>query len=233
MNNYFAIIPAAVRYDDRLTANAKLLYGEITALTNDKGYCWANNKYFADLYKTDPRTIRRWLEQLKESKHIKIQYMINGQNVDSRRIRTVDKNVRDGGQYTPRGADKNVQYNSINTSNNNTKNNTSGKSIKKKSINDYPTLILNSFDALVLLFPERNRPKTEPQKLKWLEVIDLANRKDKVNPRQLYLLCKRATEDGFWSENFFSIASIRKKKDGVSKLDRFIKAFGEGLNEVK
>ena len=49
--NYYAIIPANVRYDTNLKPNEKLLYGEITALSNQKGFCYAQNQYFAKLFK--------------------------------------------------------------------------------------------------------------------------------------------------------------------------------------
>ena len=85
--SYYAIIPANVRYNDNLTPNAKLLYGEITALCNEKGFCWASNAYFSQLYKVSKVSISKWINQLKENDFIKIQYIIDNKKIQQRKIK--------------------------------------------------------------------------------------------------------------------------------------------------
>jgi len=69
--NYYAVIPANVRYS-KVTANAKLLYGEISALTNKEGFCWASNQYFADLYGVHHKTVSDWISELVQAKFVRI-----------------------------------------------------------------------------------------------------------------------------------------------------------------
>lgn len=68
---YYAVIPAQVRYDRALKPNAKLLYGELTALCNQTGYCWASNDYFAQLYGLTAETISRLIAQLEQRGYIR------------------------------------------------------------------------------------------------------------------------------------------------------------------
>lgn len=75
--SFYAIIPANVRYDKELTPNAKLLYGEITALCNEKGYCWATNKYFAELYNVSTTSISKWISQLVDKNYLTIKMNYN------------------------------------------------------------------------------------------------------------------------------------------------------------
>ena len=75
--SYYAIIPANVRYDKDISPNAKLLYGEITALCNQKGFCWASNQYFSLLYGVSDRTIRTLIKQLQDKKYIKVEIKEN------------------------------------------------------------------------------------------------------------------------------------------------------------
>lgn len=69
--SYYAIIPAEVRYCAKLPANAKLLYGEITALTSKEGYCWASSNYFADLYDVSRQTVSGWIKSLETNGFIR------------------------------------------------------------------------------------------------------------------------------------------------------------------
>lgn len=68
---YYAIIPANVRYDDSIPANAKLLYGEISALIGSEGFCFASNQYFAEIYGVTPVTVARLVSKLEEAGYIK------------------------------------------------------------------------------------------------------------------------------------------------------------------
>ena len=143
---YFAIIPAIVRYDNQLNGNAKLLYGELTALANEKGYCWATNQYFAELYGVSRRTISGWISSLEKQKYIKTQlnYKLNSKEVANRYIfiqpfpvegnfYTYGKKLHEGQEenfHTP--MEENFQEN--NTSINNTKNNINHMSGKGEKI---------------------------------------------------------------------------------------------------
>ncbi len=69
--SYFATIPANVRYDKNLKDKAKLLYGEITALCNKDGFCWAKNEYFADLYGVTKTTVSTLIKNLVDNGYIK------------------------------------------------------------------------------------------------------------------------------------------------------------------
>lgn len=68
---YYAIIPADVRYDDRIPANAKLLYGEISALIGTEGFCYASNSYFMKIYGFSDPTITRLITKLESAGYIK------------------------------------------------------------------------------------------------------------------------------------------------------------------
>ena len=107
--SYFAIIPANVRYCAELTANEKLLYGEITTLCNKTGECWATNSYFARLYNTTDRTVRRWISNLVRLGFIRS--VVSNEDGNTRHICIVspaDKNVHTLGQKCPNPTDKNV-----------------------------------------------------------------------------------------------------------------------------
>ena len=95
--SYYAIIPAHVRYDETLTPNAKLLYGEVTALCNERGYCWASNSYFADLYNVSNVSISKWINQLVKQGYLtsEMQYKEGSKEILHRYLRIVNDPIKE------------------------------------------------------------------------------------------------------------------------------------------
>jgi uncharacterized phage protein (TIGR02220 family) len=115
--NYYAIIPANIRYDKKITPGAKLLYGEITALSNKKGFCWAKDQYFMNLYNVGQTTVQRWLHSLESGGYIKrsVQYKEGTKEIENRYIRIRAYPIPENG-HTP--MPKNGQENSTSIINN-------------------------------------------------------------------------------------------------------------------
>lgn len=111
--NYYAIIPSEVRYDSRLKANEKLLFAEITSLTNKKGYCYANNEYFAELYNAKKDTISRWISGLEKLGYLKRELIKDnsGQIIERRLYINSYINLGGIGQISNRGIGQKVKDN--------------------------------------------------------------------------------------------------------------------------
>ena len=77
----FSVIPAAVRYDNKLTDKAKILYGTITAYCDKKGYCWATNKDFAEQYECTIQYIIKLIKSLENNNHIKVERTSNSRKI--------------------------------------------------------------------------------------------------------------------------------------------------------
>ena len=126
--SYYAIIPANVRYNKNLTPNAKILYGEITALCNEKGFCWATNDYFAELYEVSKTSISKWINQLVKYEYINLtlQYKEGTKQILHRYLRIVKDPIEEK-LNTP--IEEKLKEN--NTLDNNTGNNTNNIYIDK------------------------------------------------------------------------------------------------------
>lgn len=228
--SYYAIIPAEVRYCERLTPNAKLLYGEITALCNQKGHCWAKNKYFSELYKVSETSISKWVSQLEENGFIKTWTNHNGKR--EIKIITLEEKLKPL-RKVKGGVEEKFKPYIYNIYNNNTLNN-NAESPKIKKFNDFHPLIQKGFFAIIKLFPKTTQPKTVEMKRKWVQELEDLWRLDDYHPRKVYAICSKVRNDEFWSTNFLTILKLRRRnKDKIKYIELFENKFGQHLKGVK
>jgi len=187
--SYYAIIPANVRYSD-LKPNAKLLYGEITALSNKHGYCFASNNYFANLYNVNKNTISSWITDLKNKGFIEVTIERDLRNVITKRcigiLKKMDTPIHEITEYN---------NTSINTTSNNI-------SIKEKFLND------------VMLFDYPKEMKLDFINYWTEKSSDRLNAKMRYQKQATFDVKLRLDR---WAKN--SAKWDKPKKAGTSKLD--------------
>ena len=74
MSNDYLKIPDFVLSSKKICATSKILYGYISLLCHQNGYCYATNSFLGKTLKVTPRTITRLVRELKDANLITISY---------------------------------------------------------------------------------------------------------------------------------------------------------------
>ena len=106
--SFYSILTADVRYDERIGDFAKLLYSDLTARCNRKGYCWPTNEQLAEDHRKNARTIVRTLRELESAGYIATEVIRDQKNMVVERRIWLDANARAGLEFLRKPHDKNV-----------------------------------------------------------------------------------------------------------------------------
>ena len=134
----YGILPANVRYHEGLSSFAKLMYTEISALSNKHGYCFATNAYFVKVFNKSSATISRVLTELKECGAITI---IDGEGGELVRKITPCSTIKKLKVISPQLKENDKTPLIENEEQNNTSNNTTSNTISKDIV-ETPKIIL-------------------------------------------------------------------------------------------
>lgn len=197
--SYYSIITANVRYDNRLTDSEKLLFAEITSLSNKYGYCTASNGYFAKLYEVTKVTVSRRIANLKECGYLHVEIIRNGNEIKQRKLYPLTEMIRPINTNDNTPIITNVKEN--NTSINNTSNNN-----------------INRIDIL----------SGNPTRIPYKEIIDYLNEKtgkkfshkSKANQK---LIQARFNEDNSKEDFFTVIDNMTAQWKGNPKMDEYLR----------
>ena len=180
--NYYAIIPAEVRYSKTLTPNAKLLYAEITALCNMNGKCTASTQYFCRLYEVSRGAVQNWLKMLDDNGYIDrtVIYKQGSREIMHRYI-----NLKDKGSVKIMTDNTNINITNTNLTDSNK------KALFKKptldEVKNYCILRKNNIEAEAFIdFYESKNFMIGKNKMKdWKACIRTWESREKKNPKTM------------------------------------------------
>ena len=92
------ITPISALSDNRISSLEKLLLMHIISLCKQKGYCWATNSYFMDIYGYSKQTIFKSINKLASLNYINLNYDNEAVNNSKRTItlsEVLNKTIQD------------------------------------------------------------------------------------------------------------------------------------------
>jgi len=180
--NYYAVIPADVRYNKNLSPNSKLLYAEITALCNMNSKCTASTQYFCKLYEVSRVSIQKWLKILEDNNYIKRVniYKPDSKQIETRVITLVNSSIKQ----------KLTDNTNININNNNLTDSNKKERFKKPSIDQIKSYCKdrnNNIDAEAFIdFYESKDWKIGKNKMKdWKAAVRTWERRETKKPKSM------------------------------------------------
>jgi len=207
--NYFIVIPSHVLDDERIDDATAMLFGRISSLTTNRGYCFASDEYLAKLCRTTRSPLQRRLKTLRDCGYIRIETTKNGMLWD----RKIFLNYNyEASAATPRSTasdaseaplavqeqDKNKQYKKE-------------ESVASPSAHRLATFLFEKVKS-------RNAKMRKPNLEKWAIDIDKLlkpnrNRSEPYTAEQVEAVIEWAHNDDFWHKNILSGDSLNKKMD--------------------
>lgn len=176
--NYYAVLPAYIRYDNELSSFEKLLYAEISALANKSGICWAENTYFAKLFQKNTVTISRAIKKIERKNYIIVTYQKNGSQVVLRAIQIhVPEMLMVEEEESIENQDETVNENghTVNVAVSKNANRTVNKNVKENNTRDNKEILNNKLLSIKKKF---KKPTLEEISAYCVE------RKNNVNPEK-------------------------------------------------
>ncbi|MQS44271.1 helix-turn-helix domain-containing protein [Companilactobacillus mishanensis] len=225
--SYYSVLTADVRYSDKLTNFEKILYSEITALSNINGYSNASNSYFAKLYGFNAVSISRNIMHLKKYGFLKVTIIRNeNKQITSRKLYPLTQGGINPKVNTPINPKVNTPINpnvnppinhtvkgnttSINTTSNNKSQKSSGKIYDTSNDN---------FKVANYLWEQiqKNNPEAkEPNLQNWANTVRLMHERDKRDYEKIKKMIDWCQTNDFWSTVVLSANKLRKQYDQMN-----------------
>lgn len=215
--NYWTTIPTHVLDDPRIDDSTAILFGRISSLTKSKGYCYASDKYLAELTRVSPREVRSRLLVLEKCGYIIRDTKKNGVLWDRKIFSNYnyernecsvreEHTFRSKGSYVPNTNIRNTKIRKKEPL----------RPKKEKPKKEKPKKEVSAdagrcVDFFISKIRERDPTFKDPDRHKWGIQLDLLHSKDNHSWEDIQDLISDAQSDDFWCSNILSPTSLRKQ----------------------